>query len=80
MHVLDRTGGLWSDAELQRHATFMDLWLGLLLAAAQKDRDGCLCWSLELGYLTGKEIDVGRSIRNFLPFCDIWLMVRLDHG
>ena len=77
MHVLDRTGGLWSDAELQR--TTLDLWLRLLLAAAQQDREGCLCWSLELGYLTGEENDVGRSIYDFLPFCDIWLIERLDH-
>jgi predicted unusual protein kinase regulating ubiquinone biosynthesis (AarF/ABC1/UbiB family) len=37
---------------------FMDNWLRLLLAAAGQDREGCLRWSLELGYLTGEENDV----------------------
>ena len=36
----------------------MDNWLRLLLAAAEQDREGCLRWSLELGYLTGEENDV----------------------
>ena len=49
-------------------ATFMDNWFRLLLAAAQQDREGCLRWSLELGYLTGDENDVGRSLYDFLPF------------
>jgi aarF domain-containing kinase len=40
-------------------AAFMDNWLRLLLAAAQQDREGCLRWSLKLGYLTGEEVDVG---------------------
>jgi len=39
-------------------ATFMDNWFRLLLAAAQQDREGCLRWSLELGYLTGEENDI----------------------
>lgn len=43
----------------------MDNWFRLLLAAAQQDREGCLRWSLELGYLTGEENDVGRSIYDF---------------
>jgi aarF domain-containing kinase len=34
-------------------------WLRLLLAVAQQDREGCLRWSLKLGYLTGEENDVG---------------------
>ena len=55
-------------------AAFMDNWLRLLLAAAQQDREGCLRWSLELGYLTGEENDVGYSIYFFLPFCDIGLI------
>ena len=45
-------------------AEFIDNWLRLLLAAAQQDREGCLRWSSELGYLTGEEDDVGRH----LPF------------
>ena len=57
----------------------MDNWLRLFLAAAQQDREACLRWSLELGYLTGEENDVGRSIYNFPPFCDIGLIERLDH-
>ena len=54
-------------------------WLRLLLAAAQQDREGCLRRSLELGYLTSEENDVGRSIYDFLPLCDIWPIERLDH-
>ncbi|KAI0255626.1 ABC1-domain-containing protein [Lactifluus subvellereus] len=38
-------------------AAFIDNWLRLLLAAAQQDREDCLRWSLELGYLTGGEND-----------------------
>jgi aarF domain-containing kinase len=38
--------------------TFMDNWLRLLLAAAGQDREGCLRWSLKLGYLTGEENEV----------------------
>ncbi|KAL4077599.1 ABC1-domain-containing protein [Scleroderma citrinum] len=34
---------------------FMDKWLRLLQAAADEDRGACARWSLELGYLTGKE-------------------------
>ncbi|KAH9003769.1 ABC1-domain-containing protein [Lactarius hatsudake] len=37
---------------------FIDNWLRLLLAAAGPDREGCLRWSLELGYLTGEENDI----------------------
>ncbi|KAI9435456.1 ABC1-domain-containing protein [Lactarius indigo] len=37
---------------------FIDNWLRLLLAAAGPDREGCLRWSLELGYLTGEENDM----------------------
>jgi len=40
---------------------FIDDWLRLLLAAAQQDREGCLRWSLKLGYLTGEENDVSLS-------------------
>jgi len=39
-------------------SAFMDNWLRLLLAAAQQDREGCLHWSLKLGYLTGEENDI----------------------
>lgn len=39
-------------------SAFIDNWLRLLLAAAQEDREGCLRWSLKLGYLTGEENDV----------------------
>jgi len=39
-------------------AAFIDNWLRLLLAAAQQDREGCLRWSLKLGYLTGEENDI----------------------
>ena len=42
-------------------------WLHLLLAAAQQDREACLRWGLELGYLIGEENDVGRSIRDSFP-------------
>jgi aarF domain-containing kinase len=49
-------------------ATFIDNWLPLPLAAAQQDREGCLRWSLKLGYLTDEEDDVGRSIYDFLDF------------
>jgi aarF domain-containing kinase len=45
---------------------FMDNWLRLLLAAAQQDKEGCLRWSLKLGYLTGEEDDVSRFIYDFL--------------
>ena len=43
-------------------AAFIDNWLRLLRAAAQQDREECLRWSLELGYLTGEEDDVSFSI------------------
>ena len=56
MHVLDRIGGLLSDAELQGHTPFRDLWLRLLLAAAQQVREGWLHRSSELGYLAGKRM------------------------
>ena len=46
----------------------MDNWLRLLLAAAQQDRDGCLRWSLKLGYLTGEEDDVSPSLSTLSPF------------
>ena len=68
-----------SGATRSYSATFMDNWLRLLLAAAQQDWEGCLRWSLELGYLTGEGNDVGHSIYDFLPFCDIGLIERLDH-
>lgn len=42
-------------------SAFIDDWLRLLLAAAQQDREGCLHWSLKLGYLTGEENDVSLS-------------------
>jgi aarF domain-containing kinase len=51
----------------------MDNWLRLLLAAAQKDREGCLRWSLKLGYLTGEENDVSHSlvfVSSFLAMSD----------
>ncbi|KZT65108.1 ABC1-domain-containing protein [Daedalea quercina L-15889] len=37
---------------------FMDNWMHLLQAAASDDRDACVAWSLELGYLTGEENEV----------------------
>jgi aarF domain-containing kinase len=40
---------------------FIDDWLRLLKAAADDDRDGCVEWSLKLGYLTGKENKVTTS-------------------
>ena len=49
-------------------AAFIDNWLHLLLAAAQQDQEGCLHWSLKLGYLTGEEDNVGRSIYDFIHF------------
>lgn len=55
---------------------FIDNWLRLLLAAAQKDREDCLRWSLELGYLTGDENDVG--LTKFLSTV-IYLTGALDH-
>ena len=36
----------------------MDNWLHLLQAAAAEDREACIEWSLELGYLTGEESQV----------------------
>ena len=42
-------------------SAFIDNWLRLLLAAVQQDREGCLRWSLKLGYLTGGENDVSLS-------------------
>jgi predicted unusual protein kinase regulating ubiquinone biosynthesis (AarF/ABC1/UbiB family) len=52
---------------------FMDNWLRLLLAAAQQDREGCLRWSLKLGYLTGEENDVSLS-----PPLSVLQMVLID--
>ncbi|CCM05951.1 uncharacterized protein FIBRA_08190 [Fibroporia radiculosa] len=37
---------------------FMDNWLRLLQAAASDDKDGCIEWSLKLGYLTGEEDNI----------------------
>lgn len=37
---------------------FMDNWLRLLQAAADEDREACVHWSLQVGYLTGDENDV----------------------
>jgi predicted unusual protein kinase regulating ubiquinone biosynthesis (AarF/ABC1/UbiB family) len=37
---------------------FMDNWARLLGAAAEDDREGCVHWSLKLGYLTGDENEV----------------------
>ncbi|KAH8831183.1 ABC1-domain-containing protein [Flagelloscypha sp. PMI_526] len=34
---------------------FMESWFHLLHAAANNDRDGCIEWSLKVGYLTGAE-------------------------
>ncbi|KAH9916412.1 ABC1-domain-containing protein [Epithele typhae] len=36
---------------------FIDNWLRLLSAAVAEDREGCIEWSLKLGYLTGNEND-----------------------
>jgi aarF domain-containing kinase len=49
-------------------AVFIDNQLHLLLAIAQQDQEGCLHWSLKLGYFTGEEDNVGRSIYDFLHF------------
>ena len=49
-------------------AAFIDNWLRLLLAAAQQDWEGCLHRSLKLGYLTGEEDNVGRSVYDFVHF------------
>jgi aarF domain-containing kinase len=62
IHEADRIGRLCYSA------AFIDNWLRLLLAAAQQDREGCLRWSLKLGYLTGEEDNVGRCIYYFLHF------------
>jgi aarF domain-containing kinase len=47
---------------------FIDNWLHLLQAAASDDFDACVCWSRELGYLTGEEneVRVVLSYRSFL--------------
>ncbi|EMD32845.1 hypothetical protein CERSUDRAFT_108633 [Gelatoporia subvermispora B] len=37
---------------------FIDNWLRLLSTAAADDREGCIEWSLKLGYLTGEENDI----------------------
>ncbi|KAL1708213.1 ABC1-domain-containing protein [Schizophyllum commune] len=37
---------------------FMDSWLRLLQAAASGDRDACVRWSTQVGYLTGAEDEV----------------------
>ncbi|EJD05228.1 ABC1-domain-containing protein [Fomitiporia mediterranea MF3/22] len=34
---------------------FIDKWMHVLQAAVNEDRERCIHWSLELGYLTGKE-------------------------
>ena len=34
---------------------FMDKWMHILQAAVSEDHEACAHWSLELGYLTGKE-------------------------
>jgi aarF domain-containing kinase len=34
---------------------FIDKWMHVLQAAVAEDREGCVKWSLELGYLTGQE-------------------------
>lgn len=34
---------------------FIDKWMHILQAAVAEDRDECVRWSLELGYLTGEE-------------------------
>ena len=39
---------------------FMDIWLFLLQSAAAGDREGCIKWSLKLGYLTGEENQVSQ--------------------
>lgn len=36
----------------------MDNWFALLQAAAVGDREACIAWSLEVGYLTGEENEV----------------------
>jgi predicted unusual protein kinase regulating ubiquinone biosynthesis (AarF/ABC1/UbiB family) len=53
-------------------AAFIDNWLRLLAAAAQQDREECVRWSLELGYLTGEEDDVSLSLSTICPpFCEL---------
>lgn len=34
---------------------FIDKWMHILQAAVAEDREACIHWSLELGYLTGEE-------------------------
>lgn len=48
---------------------FMDGWLRLLQSAAQEDREGCIEWSLKLGYLLGGENQV-KSLCLHLLFLD----------
>ncbi|TDL14871.1 ABC1-domain-containing protein [Rickenella mellea] len=37
---------------------FIDKWMHLLQAAVSEDREACILWSRELGYLTGEENDI----------------------
>ena len=37
---------------------FTDTYLELLKAGAKEDREGCIKWSQELGFLTGLESEV----------------------
>ena len=46
-------------------SAFIDIWLHLLLAVAQQDREGFLRWNLKLGYLTGEENDVSLFCKRF---------------
>jgi aarF domain-containing kinase len=68
MHDLSQVELVDFGATRSYSAAFIDNWLRLLLAAAQKDREECLYRSLKLGYLTGEENDVSLSP----PFCEMF--------
>ena len=38
---------------------FIDRWMHLLSSAVAEDREACIEWSRDIGYLTGEEGEVG---------------------
>ncbi|KAL1724300.1 ABC1-domain-containing protein [Schizophyllum commune] len=44
--------------KIEAHTSPQDSWLRLLQAAASGDRDACVRWSTQVGYLTGAEDEV----------------------